>query len=129
MIWSEPKNVPPHVYMRDDNEGSDTFGDFVPVFLPTKIVVCHRCGGRGVHDCWEGGMTRDEMDEQGPEFFDDYMAGVYDKVCDVCHGRNVEKVVDEEACDPVLLAAYIADCEQEAADAHTRWAESGYGQW
>ncbi len=46
------------------------------VEVPSKFEVCPRCKGHGVQDCWYGGMTGDEMAEQGPEFFDDYMAGV-----------------------------------------------------
>lgn len=94
--------------------------------LPTKVIVCPRCGGRGSHDCWEGGMTRDEMDEQGPEFFDDYMNGMYSVTCTECDGRNVIDGIDEDRCAPELLEAWWKFLQDEAADRHTRWAESGY---
>ncbi len=74
--------------------------------LPSKRIVCPRCDGRGVHDCWEGGMTGDEMAEQGPEFFEDYMSGVYDTQCTECRGRNVIEVIDRDYCQPELLARY-----------------------
>jgi predicted methyltransferase len=76
------------------------------VFLATHKVVCPRCNGKGVHDAWEGGMTSDEMNEQGPDFIEDYMSGAYDVVCSVCHGKNVVDEVNENDCDPELLEAY-----------------------
>ena len=75
-----------------DAEGFDCEREVV---LPSKFVVCHRCEGRGVHDAWEGGMTMDEMYEQGPEFVEDYFDGVYDVACSVCRGQRVLEVVDE----------------------------------
>ncbi len=87
--------------------------------LKAKAEVCPRCQGKGTHDCWEGGMTRDEMDEQGPEFFEDYMSGVYDKVCSVCNGDRVVWVPDRENNPSHLLKAYDQaeqeDMEYEAA--------------
>jgi hypothetical protein len=97
-------------------------GEEITVRLPSEIVVCGRCGGRGVHDAWEGGMTASEMDEQGPEFFDDYMAGHYDKICTECHGRNVQEVVDEDALEknnPELFEIWC-DYQQQMYD---HWAE------
>jgi RecJ-like exonuclease len=105
----------------------DDDGCFVDeVELPSKMEVCPRCHGRGVHDCWEGGMTAEEMWEQGDDFIDDYRAGMYDRVCSVCDGRNVVEVVDEDRCTPELLAAWWDQLAEEDADRHTRWAESGY---
>lgn len=86
-----------------------------PVELPSKFEVCWRCEGKGVHDCWEGGMTGDEMAEQGPEFFEDYMNGVYDTRCTVCNGLRVIEVIDRERCNKELLRMYDEQ-EQELAD-------------
>jgi hypothetical protein len=85
------------------------------VELPGKFQVCWRCEGKGVHDCWEGGMTGDEMAEQGPEFFEDYMSGMYDTQCTVCKGLRVIEVIDRERCDKELLRMYDEQ-EQELAD-------------
>jgi len=78
--------------------------------LPTSKVVCGRCHGEGVHDAWDGGMTASEMDEQGPEFFEDYMAGHYDRTCEECHGKNVVDEVDRERMSAEVLAAWDAYC-------------------
>ena len=81
-----------YAFYDDDYESST-------VELPHKNVVCWRCRGEGTHDCWEGGMTGDEMAEQGPEFFEDYMSGMYSTRCSVCHGRRVIQVPDRMRCD------------------------------
>ena len=83
--------------------------------LPAKYEVCWRCSGKGAHDCWEGGMTGDEMAEQGPDFFDDYMSGMYDRQCTECHGKRVLSVVDRLRCNPEDLVLYEQHLEQEAA--------------
>lgn len=77
------------------------------VTLPSKFVVCGRCEGRGVHDCWEGGMTGDEMAEQGPEFFDDYMDGVYDTRCTECNGLRVIEAINVERVPPALMGKFV----------------------
>lgn len=82
------------------------------IVLPAKYEVCGRCMGKGVHDCWEGGMTGDEMAEQGPEFFEDYMSGMYDKRCDECKGDRVILVPDRARAPKKLLAEY---------DRHQQW--------
>ncbi|WP_260973270.1 hypothetical protein [Mycolicibacterium llatzerense] len=84
------------------------------VTLASKFEVCPRCHGRGVHDCWEGGMTGAEMAEQGPEFFEDYRAGMYSTTCTVCHGLRVVEVLDRPRVPADLLTRYDA---QEAEHA------------
>ena len=93
----------------DNDEGSSE-----EVTLPAKYEVCWRCRGEGVHDCWEGGMTSDEMHEQGPEFIDDYFSGVYDKRCTVCNGQRVVSVVDRDRLMPDMRARYDKHVQQEA---------------
>jgi len=90
-------------YTLHDDDGSSE-----DVVLPSKFVVCDRCEGRGVHDCWEGGMTGDEMAEQGPEYLDDYLSGVYDTRCTVCDGLRVIEVVDTDRLDAGTLRRYEA---------------------
>lgn len=87
------------------------------VDLPARFEVCPRCKGRGVHDCWEGGMTGEEMAAQGPEFFADYGAGLYDTACTTCGGRRVVEVLDRPLIPVELLRRYDA---QEAEDREYR---------
>jgi RecJ-like exonuclease len=84
------------------------------ITLPSKFELCPSCEGQGTNDAWEGGMTASEMDEQGPEFFDDYLGGMYDVPCRECQGKRVIEVVDEDRADPELFKLYI---EQKEADA------------
>jgi hypothetical protein len=83
------------------------------VELPSKNEVCWRCHGEGVHDCWEGGMTSDEMHEQGPDFIEDYFNGVYNTRCTVCDGMRVLKVVDAERLRPDQKKRYEETLEIE----------------
>ena len=62
--------------------------------LPSKVVVCSRCDGKGASTAYLGAYTMDEMDEVGPEFFDDVRAGLYDRVCDRCDGLRVTAVIN-----------------------------------
>lgn len=86
--------------------------------LPAKYVVCDRCEGTGTHDCWEGGMTGDEMAEQRPEFFEDYRAGVYDRTCTECNGNRVLLVVDR---DKLLILGVLARFNA-SENVRERWA-------
>ena len=61
--------------------------------LPSKVVVCSRCDGKGVSTAYLGAFTQERMDEAGPEFFEDYMGGMYDRQCDVCNGLRVTAVI------------------------------------
>lgn len=78
------------------------------VALPAKYKVCLRCRGRGVHDWWAGGMTSQEMDEQGPEFREDYLAGVYNKACEMCQGQRVILLVDVDRLTAPMRARFDA---------------------
>lgn len=65
-----------------------------PVELPSKWAICHACSGHGASSAYLGAYTRDEMDQQGPDFLEDYMAGVYDRTCDDCDGSGKVQVPD-----------------------------------
>ena len=85
------------------------------VSVPSHFEVCERCQGKGSHDAWEGGMTADEMEEQGPDFIEDYLSGVYDVKCTVCNGLRVVEVISRERISPEILAAYDRE-QQELAE-------------
>lgn len=74
------------------------------VEVPSRFEVCPRCKGEGAHDCWEGGIKGDELSQQSPDFFDDYMAGVYSISCTRCGGLRVVEVVDRARVPAPLLA-------------------------
>lgn len=68
----------------------------VPVHC--HMEVCDVCDGKGVHvnPAIDGnGITRSEMDELGEEFEEGYRMGVYDVLCEQCHGTRVVPVPDD----------------------------------
>ncbi len=72
-------------------------GELVELVLPATWVVCSRCSGKGTHvnPAVDGnGLTQEDFDEAGPEFRDDYMAGVYDVPCYECNGARSILVPD-----------------------------------
>lgn len=82
-----------------------TFEESYGIQLPTHMEVCHTCDGHGthVHPDLSVVTQSDREDWADDDFMDGYMRGVYDVVCEECRGRNVIKVVDEEAMDPDVL--------------------------
>lgn len=112
--------------------------------FPAKYEVCWDCQGEGrtmVRGMRYHAYTWDEMDENGPDFAEDYFGGKYDETCRTCKGQRVNLVADEEAVlnkrDPQQIVTYhkwkraqeIKEIE-DYHDARTRWAESGYdGNW
>lgn len=98
------------------NKAKDLFED---IHLPGKFEVCPACQGSGTQDCWEGGMTGDEMAEQGPEFFEDYMNGVYSKPCDECKGQRVVVVPAKS----LLTKEQLALVEKDEADKEAYYKE------
>lgn len=75
--------------------------------IPSTVVVCFTCQGRGSHvnpDIDSNGITADEMSELGEEFEESYFSGVYDVDCTQCNGNKVIAVVNHEACNIRQLA-------------------------
>ena len=54
-----------------------------------RKIVCPMCDGSGTQTLHGEAFTASDFDEQGPEFFEDYMGGTYDHPCDHCKGRRV----------------------------------------
>jgi len=89
-------------------------------------AICGVCNGHGTSTAYLGAYTRSDREEMGDEwyeFMDDVKRGVYDQPCPECGGTGK---VQEFAGD--ALAEWREWEAEEAADAHTRWAESGYPQ-
>ena len=106
----------------------EQFETFVRHALPTHYEVCPQCAGSGTQDCWgTGGMTWNEFDEQGPEFAEDYMSGVYSVPCEECNGLRVVRVVDREVCSEQLLAQWDQWQEDAAEQAAIEAAERRMG--
>ena len=92
------------------------------VGLPSKFVVCFRCNGKGTHvnPAVDGnGLTQEDFDEAGPDFREDYMAGVYDVTCYQCDAKRVLEVPDLQRLTPDQRAAWMKQEEEEAQDRAT----------
>lgn len=73
----------------------------VEVEFPAKWVVCPDCRGEGTtYLGWpakdQPAFTREDFEYEGPDFYEDYMEGRYDKDCPNCKGRTTVKEVDEQ---------------------------------
>jgi hypothetical protein len=69
-----------------NEDGSETV-------LPFEWHICSACNGRGKSSAYLGAYTADEMHEAGPDFYEEYMAGGYDRICDECDGAGKVKRV------------------------------------
>lgn len=81
--------------------------------LPFKWVICSDCRGDGKSSAYLGAYTRSEMDEAGPEFCDDYMAGRYDRPCDGCEGLGRVKVADKARISKLNWREWVAQCRAD----------------
>ena len=109
----------PVVYMDDGSEEP----------LPMKWAVCPVCDGKGSHvnpSIDANGISREQF-EDDPDFAEQYWNGTYDQTCTRCKGRTTVPVVDEDACDSLLLAMYRRQQQEEADDRRTQLAEMGMG--
>ena len=60
--------------------------------MPSDIVVCPRCNGRGRHvnPSIDGdGFTGEEWNEMDEDFKESYWNGHFDVVCSVCNGLRI----------------------------------------
>lgn len=94
------------VYDVDGNESAFS--------LPTHFELCPCCEGRGTSSAYLGAFTRSDMDEMGPDFMEDYMAGAYDRTCERCNGLRVIEVVTENKLTAAQRKAYRQERQEEA---------------
>ena len=95
------------------------YADDIELEIPAKYELCQRCRGKGTHvnPAIDGnGLSQEDMDEAGPEFFDDYMAGVYDVACYACKGRTTVLVADTMRMSADQVTAWMNHLEEEASD-------------
>ena len=98
--------------------------------IPTMFGVCPRCRGTGSHvnPAIDGnGLTQEDFDEAGPDFRDDYMAGVYDVACHECKGKRVIMIPDREKLSKEERAAWYQQVRELADMAAEEEAERRMG--
>jgi RecJ-like exonuclease len=66
------------------------------VELPYRFAICSSCDGEGKSSAYLGAFTRDDLDEAGAEFCQEYFAGRYDRECGHCDGTGKIAVVDRK---------------------------------
>jgi hypothetical protein len=85
--------------------------------FPARRVICSRCDGKGTHvnpNIDGNGITGEEMSELGPDFFEDYMGGVFDVRCEECRGEKIVLEVDEARLTKRQLFMWHTLQEKEA---------------
>jgi len=92
--------------------------------VAVRFEVCGTCDGRGEYvnpSIDSHGIGREEMDELGEEFMDDYRSGMYNITCATCKGVRVVPV----PTDPQVLAELREYQDDAASDARMNRMESG----
>lgn len=89
--------------------------------FPAHYEVCYDCSGRGTtYLGWttkdQPAFTREDFDYEGPDFFEDYMSGFYDRPCPTCEGQRVVAEINENlrGRDQIISAAYEEWAKDEA---------------
>lgn len=106
------------------------------IHMPTRWRICGQCEGRGTSSAYLGAFTRDDFEEEGPEFVEDYMAGRYDRACETCEGSGKVLEVDRKKAKAMgLLERWDRQEADDAADRETNrmerlmeggWREEGW---
>lgn len=103
-------------------DDEDTFHD-----LPHKWIICDHCNGEGRSSAYLGAFTNEDMGED-QEFFEDYMAGHYDRTCEYCKGSGKIKVIDKDKCNASDLKEYYKQKDEEyqiEAEHYAEWLHEG----
>lgn len=75
----------------DGDEGTERPDDAVVATAKpawSEWRICDECGGEGRSSAYLGAFTAEDMDREGDEFFENYMAGRYDRTCEPCDGTG-----------------------------------------
>lgn len=94
------------------------------VTLPWKWAICESCRGNGSSSAYLGAYTRDDLDEMGPEWCEDYFAGNFDRACEVCDGTGKIKVVDSNLAKPEDIERF-----KRAEDEIAEMDREQYAEW
>lgn len=84
--------------------------------FPAKNIVCPCCDGTGStylgwHSSEQPAFTAEDFYEEGPDFYEDYMGGRYDRQCPECKGRNVIGEIVEKAIPKAHKPIWEAYCD------------------
>lgn len=112
----------------------DDDGDEVEHIIPAVWEICSNCQGNGSHSKHLGAITQEDLDRDwSADEFDAYLAGAYDKQCEVCHGSGKVKFPANPDKEPAKTWLEQEDdrAAEHRADMRTLYMETGggMGQW
>lgn len=81
--------------------------------LPYRWQICSQCAGEGKSSAYLGAFTRDQLEDEGHEFIEDYFAGRYDRPCETCGGAGKVKKPDYRAMSKADRRAFYKQQEEE----------------
>jgi len=110
---------------RNRHQPVTVFIDEVEVTLPTRWAICSTCSGDGKHSLHHGAFSGQRLEEaqHDEDFWEDYISGQYDKVCDSCEGTGKVREVCEEKLTPEQKQALQEDRDFEDEQYAERRAE------
>lgn len=94
-------------YMLYDRNGNATEHE-----LPARWHICGNCDGAGCSSGYLGAFTGEEMHED-PEFFEAYMNGAYDRMCETCKGTGKVLEIDWKRVPRGLARKIRGDMREE----------------
>lgn len=108
--------------------GYDDNGESIMKTLPAKFVVCGNCNGHGTvviagmrGYCYTQDEFNDAFDDEDDRAAYFKRGGKYDVQCPTCKGKNVVKVVDDDAC--------VTDEQKAVLKAHEKWSNGLWRSW
>lgn len=91
--------------------------------FPAQNIVCPCCNGTGStylgwHNSEQPSFTSEDFGREGPDFYEDYMSGRYDRKCPECKGRNVVAEIVPDYIPKKHMGVWEAYCKDMEALAY-----------
>lgn len=95
--------------------------------LNAKFEVCGACDGRGKHANHLGSFAANEWNQLDWETREDYLHGAYDMICEICKGKRVILIPDENNNSEADLKRWEVAMQEEYSYRAERLAEMRMG--
>lgn len=129
----QPKEI---IKALDVEDWDKTLPDLVEIEVPSQIKICGACSGEGKSSAYLGAFSGRRLEEAraDTEFWEDYMNGQYDRICETCDGSGRVRVPIDQL--PEFIAKAIQDADDADAESAAErraeymmsggWREEGY---